>query len=150
MSRKKKQEKSFCEIPLKEKIKKNTIIRFKNGKWSGIKSIPYKNTAGNWFSIERFPLVSSESIKFEVRYFEISPGGASSLEYHQHAHVVICLKGKGKVRLGKRFYILNSLDILYIAPNNVHQLLNPFNEPFGFLCIVDSERDRPIEIENYP
>jgi len=64
--------------------------------------------------------------------------------------VVICLKGKGKVRLGKRFYILNYLDILYIAPNNVHQLLNPFNEPFGFLCIVDSERDRPIEIENDP
>ncbi|GAB5046285.1 cupin domain-containing protein [Thermodesulfovibrio sp. TK110] len=147
MSKEKKQQQNFfCELPSTQKNKKSRIIRFKNGVWQGIKSIPYKDKKGNWFSIERFPLVKSDSIKFEVRYFEIAPGGCSSLEYHQHSHVVICLKGKGKVRLGKKAHILNYLDILYIAPNEIHQLINPFQETFGFLCIVDSKRDKPVEI----
>jgi len=136
----------FCELLSKADIKKSKILRFKNGVWQRIKSIPYKDKKGNWISIERFPLIKSDSLKFEVRYFEISPGGCSSLEYHQHAHVVVCLKGKGKVRLGDKHYVLKYLDIVYIAPNEIHQLANPYNEPFGFLCIVDSERDKPVEI----
>lgn len=148
MLKEKKQQKSFCELPSKEKIKKSKIIRFKDGRWHGIKSIPYKDKKGNWAFIERFPLIKSDSIKFEVRYFEIAPGGCSSLEYHNHSHVVICLKGKGKVRLGGKYHVLKYLDILYIAPNEIHQLSNPYKEPFGFLCIVDSERDKPIEIED--
>ncbi|WP_424904584.1 cupin domain-containing protein, partial [Thermodesulfovibrio sp.] len=146
MDKKKKQQKYLCELPSVKKIKKSKIIRFKNGAWQGIKSLPYKDKKGNWISIERFPLIKSDSIKFELRYFEIAPGGCSSLEYHKHSHVVICLKGKGKVRLGKKNYILKYLDILYIAPNEIHQLINPFKEPFGFLCIVDSQRDKPVEI----
>ncbi len=96
--------------------------------------------------IKRFPLVMNNAIKFEVRYFEITPGGCSSLEYHNHAHVVICIRGKGKLKLGKKYRILKYFDIAYIAPNEIHQLLNPFKEPFGFICIVDSERDKPVEL----
>ncbi|GAQ94006.1 Cupin domain protein [Thermodesulfovibrio aggregans] len=146
MNSKKKQENFFCEIDRAVKLKKSKIIRFRNKRWQNIKSVPYKTKEGNWHSIERFPLIKTDDAKFEVRYFEIAPGGCSSLEYHQHSHVVICLKGKGKVRLGKKNHILKYLDILYIAPNEIHQLFNPFREPFGFLCIVDSERDKPVEI----
>jgi ribulose-bisphosphate carboxylase large chain len=147
MPKEKNQQNYFCELTSKEKIKKSKILRFKGKVWQGINSIPYKNKEGNWISIKRFPLIKSESIKFELRYFEISRGGCSSLEYHQHAHVVICLKGKGKVRIGNKNHILKYLDIVYIAPNEIHQLSNPFKEPFGFLCIVDSERDEPVEIK---
>jgi ribulose-bisphosphate carboxylase large chain len=62
--------------------------------------------------------------------------------------VVICIKGKGKIRLGNKYRILKYLDIAFIAPNEIHQLLNPFDDPFGFLCIVDAQRDKPIEIKN--
>lgn len=129
-------------------IQKTKIIRFKNGKWLGIKSIPYKEKSGNWAFIERFPLIKSSTIKFEVRYFEIAPGGYSSLEYHNHAHVVICVRGKGKLRTGKKTSILKYLDIAYIAPNEIHQLSNPFKEPFGFFCIVNSKRDKPVELNS--
>ncbi|MCX8034097.1 MAG: cupin domain-containing protein [Thermodesulfovibrio sp.] len=138
----------FCEIRKGINLSKSKIIRFKNNKWKGIKNIVYKENSTNWTAIDRFPLVSSNTIKFELRYFEIASGGFSSLEYHNHAHVVICLKGKGKLRLGKKYKILKYLDIAYIAPNEIHQLLNPYKEPFGFLCIVDSERDKPVEIKN--
>ncbi len=141
-------EKIFCEIENTRKIRKSKIIRFTQKGWEGIKSKAYKTQSGNWRLIERFPLISTESLKFEVRYFEIPSGGFSSLEYHNHAHVVICIKGKGKLRLGEKFKILRYLDIAYIAPGEVHQLFNPYKEPFGFLCIVDAERDKPIEIKD--
>ncbi|GAB6184435.1 cupin domain-containing protein [Thermodesulfovibrio hydrogeniphilus] len=139
---------SFCEISANKNFKKSKIIRFKNKNWEGIHSIPYKNHDGTWANIVRFPLFKSEFASFEVRYFEIAQGGCSSLEYHNHIHLVICIKGKGKIRLGKRQRVLNYLDIAYIAPNEVHQLSNPYDEPFGFLCIVDVNRDKPIELKD--
>lgn len=138
---------SFCELKETQTLKKSKIIRYRNGRWRGVKNQPYKTKEGNWSLIERFPLIYSPNAKFEVRYFEISKGGKSSLEYHQHVHVVMCLRGRGKIRIGKRIYSFNYLDIAYIAPNEVHQLINPYDEPFGFLCIVDRDRDRPIELE---
>jgi len=148
MKRIKKQKNFFCEIPSQNRLEKSKIIRFRKNKWAGIKSFPYKHKKGKWSSIKRFPLASSNSMKFEVRYFEITPGGCSSLEYHNHVHVVICVKGKGRLRLGNRYKILKYLDIAYIAPNEIHQLSNPYKETFGFFCIVDAERDRPIELED--
>jgi hypothetical protein len=37
--------------------------------------------------------------------------------------------------------------VLYVAPDVPHQLINPYNEPFGFFCIVDAERDRPRTLD---
>jgi hypothetical protein len=37
-------------------------------------------------------------------------------------------------------------DTAYVAPNEVHQLCNTSpDELFGFLCMVDAQRDRPVE-----
>jgi ribulose-bisphosphate carboxylase large chain len=36
-----------------------------------------------------------ESQRFHVRYFEIAPGGYSTLEKHEHEHVVIPIRGRG-------------------------------------------------------
>lgn len=138
----------FCDLKKSPTIKKTKIIRFGKNRWRGVKSQPYKTNKGTWTFIERFPLISSPNAKFELRYFEISKGGKSSLEYHNHVHVIICIRGKGKIKVAKKTHTLNHLDIAYVAPNEVHQLFNPYEEPFGFLCIVDRERDRPIELED--
>ena len=50
-----------------------------------------------------------------------------------------------EVKLGDRLHTLSFGDTVYVAPNEVHQLRNVSKEePFGFLCIVDAERDRPV------
>ena len=39
-------------------------------------------------------------------------------------------------------------DAVYVAPDEVHQFRNPSaTEPFGFLCVVDAERDRPVSVK---
>lgn len=34
-------------------------------------------------------------------------------------------------------------DVAYVGPGEQHQLRNREDEPFGFYCIVDHDRDRP-------
>jgi len=113
--------------------------------WQGIKQEKYKPGGREWFNIVRQTLIGKhgETTKFHVRYFEIEPDGYSSFEMHKHEHVVICVRGKGNVLVGKKIYDMNFMDTLYIAPYSPHQLRNPFDTPFGFLCIVNAKRDRP-------
>jgi|WetSurMetagenome_2_1015567.scaffolds.fasta_scaffold01459_6 quercetin dioxygenase-like cupin family protein len=129
------------EIPNTDRIHRHKG----NCRWTDIPMDKYKLVSGGWHSISRQVLVGKrgESAKFHLRYFEIAPGGCSSLERHRHEHAVICARGKGRVRIGERTYLLKNLDVVYMAPNTAHQLLNPYDEPFGFFCIVNAKRDRP-------
>ena len=129
----------------------NKIYRYKgNFRWSGVKTEKYKQKDStqkdkNWSAIARNVLIGNqgETCKFHLRYFEIEPNGYSSLERHRHEHVVVCIRGRGKIRMDEKTYSLNYLDTAYVAPNTVYQLINPHDEPFGFFCIVNAKRDKP-------
>ena len=114
-------------------------------KWQGIKTERYKSIKEGWADIVRQTLIGNhgEATKFHLRYFEIAPGGCSSLEKHRHEHVVVCVRGKGKVLTGKKIHTMAFMDTIYIAPDTPHQLKNPFKGPFGFFCIVNANRDKP-------
>jgi ribulose-bisphosphate carboxylase large chain len=132
---------------------KDRIFRHKGGfRWSGVKTEKYKQKDGNWSAIVRNVLIGNrgETAKFHLRYFEIESGGYSSLERHRHEHVVVCIRGKGKVIIGKRSHSIAYLDTVYIAPDTVHQLQNPYDEPFGFFCIVNAKRDKPRSFGSGP
>ncbi|MBF0465667.1 MAG: cupin domain-containing protein [Nitrospirae bacterium] len=84
-----------------------------------------------------------EQTNFDLRYFEIAEKGYSSLEKHQHEHVIICVRGVGQLISGEDKITLNPLDVAYVPPMQVHRLINETAEPFGFFCIVDHIRDKP-------
>jgi ribulose-bisphosphate carboxylase large chain len=131
----------------RQQTEKKRIYRH-NGdySWTGIKTEQYKPEGKDWSSIVRRVLIGEhgEKTRFHVRYFEISPGGFSSFEKHRHEHVVITVRGKGYITIGRKKSSIGFLDTAYIKPDTPHQLSNPFDEPFGFLCIVNARRDRPI------
>jgi ribulose-bisphosphate carboxylase large chain len=129
-----------------EKKNRNAFYKHRGDfKWRGVKDEPYKAKSGGWSGIMRRVLIGShgESTKFHVRYFEIAPGGNSSLERHRHEHVVICVKGEGIVLTGRTKRKVRFMDTVYISPGTTHQLMNSSAKPFGFLCIVNSKRDKP-------
>ncbi len=144
---------SSCEFPLKKRkraSRRNRLYAFqKDFKWKGIRVERYKPSGNDWSEIIRQTLIGNhgERTDFEVRYFEIKPGGYSSFETHKHEHVVIGIRGRGRARLNKRDIGIGFLDVLYIAPNTAHRLYNPHDEPFGFFCIVDSKRDKPRPVK---
>jgi quercetin dioxygenase-like cupin family protein len=117
--------------------------------WQGVPVTDYKSPAASHYGVSRAVLAgeTGERTAFQLRYFEVAPGGNTTLERHTHEHVVFVLRGQGEVRLGETVHPLSFGDAVYVAPNEVHQLRNTAaQEPFGFLCIVDTIRDRPVEV----
>jgi quercetin dioxygenase-like cupin family protein len=136
---------SSCEVgPRPDATPQSKVLRFQPGfRWDGVAVAEYKSADESWCGVRRMTLAGGQgaATAFEVRYFEIEPGGFSSLEHHAHEHVVIVLRGQGQVRLGEEVHDLGFGDTVYVAPHAVHQFRNPSGaEPLGFLCIVDAVR----------
>ena len=79
---------------------------------------------------------AEEAPNFALRYFEIEPGGWSSVDHHDHDHGVMILRGQGQVRLGEKEFPIGFGDVVYISPYEKHQFKNVGEEPLGFLCII--------------
>ena len=118
--------------------------------WEGRDSSPYKDAGDLTFrGVRRVELVGrfGERTRSDLRYFEVEPGGHTSLEKHVHTHVVIGARGEGVLLLGGRRMPLRHLDVACVGPMEAHQLRNETEEPFGFFCVVDHDRDRPMRAE---
>ncbi|HEX7051261.1 MAG TPA: cupin domain-containing protein [Longimicrobiales bacterium] len=138
---------SACDVPAPPApLEATCILRHDGAGWTRVRVLAYKPPSESFQGITRRVLASSEHAAFELRYFELEPGGYSTHERHRHVHVVVCHRGRGRVRLGDEVHEVGFGDVVYVAPNEPHQFLNPYAEPFGFLCIVDRERDRPQPI----
>lgn len=118
--------------------------------WKDVPLEAYKETTESWKGITRRELIGKrgETTKFHLRYFEIKPGGYSTLEKHEHEHAVFVTRGKGEVQFGCYLYTVEVGDVIYVGPADPHQFRNPEDaeEPFGFMCIVDAERDVPLAV----
>ncbi len=124
-------------------LDRSRILRHDGAGWDGVRVLPYAVYGDGYRGITRRILAAPDAAAFELRYFELEPDGHSSLDRHAHVHVVVCHRGRGRVRLGDELREVGYGDVVYVAPHEPHQFLNPYSEPFGFLCIVDRERDRP-------
>ena len=112
--------------------------------WEGIARHPYKETeAAPFNAISRQTLFSDPRLNGELRYFEIEPSGFSTLERHAHMHGVMILLGGGHCLIGTEVHALRPRDLVTIEPWTWHQFRAGCEEPLGFLCLVNSERDKP-------
>lgn len=112
--------------------------------WEGVARHPYKEEGSAPFkAISRQTLFADPRLKGELRYFEIEPGGYSTLERHAHMHAVVILRGEGQCLVGDLIYALKPCDLITIDPWTWHQFRSGRDEPLGFLCLVDRDRDKP-------
>lgn len=121
------------------------VIKSTGYNWENIEKKEYKTDTHNFKGIHRCTLLKDESpgLNVETRYFEIQPGGYSSLELHKHTHSVIILRGSGSVILDNELQRIREHDVVYIAPETIHQFHADNGQPLGFICVVDNDRDRP-------
>jgi len=112
--------------------------------WERVARLPYKEgDAAPFKAISRQTLFSDPRLKGELRYFEIEPGGFSTLERHEHMHAVVILRGEGHCLIGDLVYALRPCDLITIDPWTWHQFRAGQGEVLGFLCLVDRDRDKP-------
>jgi mannose-6-phosphate isomerase-like protein (cupin superfamily) len=115
-----------------------------NYRWEGVEKLPYKEDGRALFKlITRQVLFSHPEMQGELRYFEIAPGGFSTLERHQHMHAVLILRGRGHCLVGEEVKPVELRDLVTVPPVTWHQFRATTAEPLGFLCMVNARRDKP-------
>ncbi len=130
-------------------MRRSRVIKARDGgpDWAEVPVRPYKDHPGTFEGVVRRELLGpgpeGDHLNFQVRYFEVAPGGYSSLERHAHPHAVVVVRGRGRVRLGAHTEPIGPFDVVYVAPREVHRFEADPEEPLGFLCVVDRERDAP-------
>ena len=113
-------------------------------RWDAVDLLRYKEQGAAPFKdITRQVLFSQPDQACELRYFEVAPGGYSTLERHEHTHAVLVLRGRGMVRLGETLQSIAERDLVTVDPMTWHQFHADADSALGFLCLVSKERDKP-------
>ena len=135
---------------------RSKVLKAAGFRWQGVEVREYKADGAPYKDVTRQTLLGEgegegeADLNFITRYFEIQPGGYSTLERHRHSHAVVVIRGRGRVALGEHTYDLAPFDCVYVAPGAVHQFAASGGEPLGFLCMVDRVRDRPELVTKEP
>jgi quercetin dioxygenase-like cupin family protein len=113
-------------------------------RWAGTDLLAYKEEGSAPFrSVTRQTLFQDARLGCELRYFEVAPGGWSTLERHEHMHAVMILGGKGECLIDSAVHAVAAHDLVTIPPWTWHQFRAAPDSPLGFLCMVNRERDKP-------
>jgi len=124
---------------MKEHVRQTELFR-----WQGVEVKPYKGEGTSFSGITRQVLFEGgDGLGCELRYFEVAPGGWSSLERHRHAHAVMIIRGAARVLVGDRIVEARTHDLVRVPSLTWHQFRTWGDEPLGFLCMVNCDRDVP-------
>ena len=116
-----------------------------NFQWDHVEVLAYKQDGSVPFKdITRQTLFHTPDLACELRYFEMAPGGFSTLEKHRHVHGVTILRGHGTCLLGNQVHAVAPHDLITIPPWTWHQFRADQGQAMGFLCMVNTERDKPV------
>ena len=122
------------------------LIRKSNGeyRWQEVDLLAYKQDGSAPFKdVTRQVLFDGKDMQTQLRYFEVAPGGWTTLERHNHVHAVMVIRGKGQCLVGDKAWDIGLHDLVRVPPMTWHQVHAATDEPLGFLCMVASDRDRP-------
>lgn len=117
-------------------------------RWDAVELLDYKPAAGGgadtFRAVTRQVLLDHAGLACQLRYFEVGAGGHSTLERHEHVHGVMVLNGSGRALVGNELIDLQLHDLVTIPPLTWHQFRAGEGGPLGFLCMVNTDRDRPM------
>ncbi len=112
-------------------------------RWQRVEERPYKQEGSAPFKdISRQVLFDDPALGCQLRYFEMMPGGYSTLERHEHVHGVVILSGHGECMVGGEVRAVKPNDLVHIPAMTWHQFRAAHDEAMGFLCMVNSTRDK--------
>jgi quercetin dioxygenase-like cupin family protein len=124
----------------------HSLVRKRSGdyRWQDVDVLAYKQDGAAPFKdVTRQVLFEGGGVPAQLRYFEVAPGGYTTLERHDHEPAVMVIRGRGQCLVGDKAYDIGMHDLVDVPPMTWHQFHAAPDEPLGFLCLVASERDRP-------
>ena len=113
-------------------------------RWNGVDVLAYKQPGTAPFrDVTRQILFDDPALGCQLRYFEVAPGGHTTLERHEHGHAVVIQHGRGLCLVGERIERVAPFDLVEVPSLTWHQFRAEADAPLGFLCMVNAVRDRP-------
>ena len=113
-------------------------------RWRDVDVLAYKREGAVPFrDVTRQVLFDDPALACQLRYFEVAPGGHTTLERHEHAHAVVIERGRGRVLVGDAIHDVAPHDLVHVPAMTWHQFVAAADAPLGFLCMVNAARDRP-------
>ncbi len=123
-----------------------SLIRKHSGDfhWEDVDVLAYKQEGEAPFKdVTRQVLFEGGGVPAQLRYFEVAPGGHTTLERHEHVHAVMVIRGHGRCLVGDKATEISLHDLVRVPPMTWHQFHAASDAPLGFLCLVPMDRDRP-------
>ena len=119
------------------------VRKFKDFGWENVPVLAYKE-GGPYKGVTRQILFEGQdTLPAQWRYFEVEPGGHSTLERHEHIHYVLILRGRGRCLVGEDISQIGEHDLIEVPTLTWHQFRADADAPLGFLCLVSAIRDKP-------
>jgi quercetin dioxygenase-like cupin family protein len=109
--------------------------------WEGVSAQAYESPGAQGAIVRWLIGPQEKAPHFAIRYFEVEPGGRTSLDCHEHDHGVMVLRGRSRVVLGDDDVEVSFGDIIYIPPHELHQFNNVGSEPLGLLCVIPARSE---------
>jgi len=111
-----------------------------------MKIMPYTSAEANHFDGDEMKGVTGRVVigradcaeRFCMRVFELASGGFTPKHAHDWEHEIFVHSGEGAVFNGGEWVGVSSGTILFIPPNEVHQMKNAGEAPFVFACLIPS------------
>ncbi|MFP4355374.1 MAG: cupin domain-containing protein [Phycisphaerae bacterium] len=73
---------------------------------------------------------------FYMRQFDVAPGGCTPEHSHPWEHECYILSGQATMTTAEGDRTVSAGDVLYVAPDEIHQFRNTGSEELKFLCLV--------------
>lgn len=83
---------------------------------------------------------SEGASNFHMRHFEVAPGGYTPHHQHDFEHEILILRGSGTATSEQGDRPIRPGDVVWVAPNEMHQFRNTGSEPLEFICLIPAPK----------
>lgn len=73
---------------------------------------------------------------FAMMHLELEPGGNTPQHTHAWEEEIFIISGDGTIISDEQIQTLRQGDVIYIAPNESHQIKNPGSENLELICVI--------------
>ncbi len=82
---------------------------------------------------------------FQMRLFEVAPGGHSPFHDHPWEHEVFILEGSGKLKYRQQEHGFEAGYFILVPPGEKHSFINTGDDTLKFLCLIPNKKQEKIK-----
>ncbi len=82
---------------------------------------------------------------FNLRVFDVEPGGNTPRHSHSFEHELFFLEGSGEVLLYGEFHPVQAYDCILVPPDEEHCIRNVGDSCLRLICLVPQDQGHPAQ-----